>query len=161
MATMMTRVPLRLALLGFLSVAWTLNPDDPNVCSHWERSVTPPLETSRDWSDDSQTLICRPNVWKKQNKNKLYWCLLQMSFTSEQRGGTVWQISRELRNFFHRSPDSLILSRLNGRNLFRWELNEPSARPELYKKTVCLLGTNNPGNFHLYSPCLCFCFSTH
>lgn len=33
----MTRLPLRLALLGFLSAAWTLNPDDPNVCSHWER----------------------------------------------------------------------------------------------------------------------------
>lgn len=54
MTTTMTRVPLCLALLGFLSVVWTLNPDDPNVCSHWERSVTPPLETSGDCSDSWQ-----------------------------------------------------------------------------------------------------------
>lgn len=29
-----------LTLFGFISVVSSLNPDDPNVCSHWERSVT-------------------------------------------------------------------------------------------------------------------------
>lgn len=29
-----------LTLFGFISVVLSLNPDDPNVCSHWERSVT-------------------------------------------------------------------------------------------------------------------------
>lgn len=35
-------VLLRLHLLSLISVVWPLNPDDPNVCSHWERSVLPP-----------------------------------------------------------------------------------------------------------------------
>jgi len=26
-----------LAVLGLIISAWSLNPDDPNVCSHWER----------------------------------------------------------------------------------------------------------------------------
>lgn len=30
-----------LILLGLMAPASTLNPDDPNVCSHWERSVSP------------------------------------------------------------------------------------------------------------------------
>lgn len=32
--------PLWLTLFGFISVVLSLNPDDPNVCSHWERLVT-------------------------------------------------------------------------------------------------------------------------
>ncbi|MEQ2274846.1 Multiple epidermal growth factor-like domains protein 11 [Xenotaenia resolanae] len=28
--------PFTLLCLGFISTVWTLNPDDPNVCSHWE-----------------------------------------------------------------------------------------------------------------------------
>lgn len=28
-----------LAVFGFVSAVSSLNPDDPNVCSHWERSV--------------------------------------------------------------------------------------------------------------------------
>lgn len=35
-------VLLRLLLSSVVSAAVTLNPDDPNVCSHWERSVPPP-----------------------------------------------------------------------------------------------------------------------
>lgn len=31
--------PLWLSLFSFISLASALNPDDPNVCSHWERSV--------------------------------------------------------------------------------------------------------------------------
>lgn len=119
--TVVTRVPLCLVLFGFLSVVWTLNPDDPNVCSHWERSVMLPLETSGEYSD---------------------------SWLNNQRGAL------ELLSPF---PCFLTPESPEPRNLFRWELNEPSARPELYKKTVCLLGTNNAGNFYLHS--LFFCFS--
>lgn len=36
------RALLWLNLFGLISLAWPLNPDDPNVCSHWERSVPPP-----------------------------------------------------------------------------------------------------------------------
>lgn len=32
-----------LSLLGLMALASTLNPDDPNVCSHWERSVSPKI----------------------------------------------------------------------------------------------------------------------
>lgn len=34
-----------LLVLGFITSAAPLNPDDPNVCSHWERSVPPPPHT--------------------------------------------------------------------------------------------------------------------
>lgn len=37
------RPRLALLCLSFASVVWTLNPDDPNVCSHWERSVLLPM----------------------------------------------------------------------------------------------------------------------
>lgn len=33
-----------LLIFSFISAAVPLNPDDPNVCSHWERSVTSRLK---------------------------------------------------------------------------------------------------------------------
>ena len=33
-----------LLIFGFISAAALLNPDDPNVCSQWERSVPPPAD---------------------------------------------------------------------------------------------------------------------
>lgn len=33
---------LQLLIFAFISAVVPLNPDDPNVCSHWERSVPPP-----------------------------------------------------------------------------------------------------------------------
>lgn len=108
-ATMVTRVPLCLALLGFISVVWTLNPDDPNVCSHWERSVTPPLESCGNWLTRFK-IMCRLLVWKILNVKLLI-------FTSEKRGKnglTNLPRALELLSSFPWSPSfPLLLSRLN------------------------------------------------
>lgn len=47
-----------LLVLGWTAHVWTLNPDDPNVCSHWERSV--------------YFLSCqkKKNIWIKNKKIK-------------------------------------------------------------------------------------------
>lgn len=34
-----------LLIFSFMSSVASLNPDDPNVCSHWERSVPVPVPT--------------------------------------------------------------------------------------------------------------------
>lgn len=50
-----------LILFGSMSAVWPLNPDDPNVCSHWERSVPPkfnqsPLQFSP-WNNTSRSCV--------------------------------------------------------------------------------------------------------